>query len=203
MADDNAPLAGTKRDVTALCKRSWWVFLIGGIAAVAFGILAFARPGIALLVLSIFFAASVFVDGAVNAWAAVSNRDKDGWWIMLLIGLLGIGVGAYALFNPPLAMAAFVLLVGFMAVFLGVLLITLGYKVRKLTEREWLLYVAGVLSVIFGLLIAFRPLEGSLSVVWLIASWSIVIGIVRILFALKVRNLAERAETRLHGGTTA
>jgi len=29
----------------------------------------------------------------------------------------------------------------------------LGYKVRKATSREWILYVTGVLSVLFGILV--------------------------------------------------
>ena len=51
-AVDEKPIAAqAAKDVQAFCKRTWWVFLISGAAAVIFGILAFARPGIALLVL--------------------------------------------------------------------------------------------------------------------------------------------------------
>ena len=43
-------LAGTiAADARALCKRTWWVFLIGGLASLLFGVVAFAKPGIALL----------------------------------------------------------------------------------------------------------------------------------------------------------
>ena len=106
-------------DASALCRRTWWVFLIGGIASVVFGVLAFARPGLALFVLAIFFAAAILVDGAFNLVGAVQNRDKDGWWLMLLIGLLGVLVGAYALLNPPLSIVAFLLIVAFQAFVLG------------------------------------------------------------------------------------
>ena len=113
-------------DARALCRRTWWSFLVGGIAMLGFGVLAFARPGIALLVLSMFFAASILVHGAFNFVGALRNRDKDGWWIMLLIGLLGLGVGAVALLNPPVSMLAFVLLVAIEAIALGVFLLMLG-----------------------------------------------------------------------------
>ena len=36
-----------------------------------------------------FFAAAILVDGASNVLGAVQHREKDGWWIMLLIGILG------------------------------------------------------------------------------------------------------------------
>jgi uncharacterized membrane protein HdeD (DUF308 family) len=203
MAERGEVLKDIAGDVRGLCKRSWWVFLIGGIAAVVFGIIAFINPPTALLVIGIFFAAAVLVDGAVNIWGAVTNREKDGWWILLLIGVLGVVVGGYALFNPPVAMAAFVYLVAFMAVFLGVLTLILGWKIRQLTEREWLLYLTGGLSVLFGLLILFNPLAGSISVVWLIASWAIVIGVLRIWFAFKIKNFPDRVAERLDRGTPA
>ena len=62
-----------------LCKRAWWAFLIGGLASVAFGIMAFANPAVALLALAMFFAAFILIDGAANIWGALQNRDQEGW----------------------------------------------------------------------------------------------------------------------------
>ena len=186
-----------KHDARALCKRTWWVFLIGGIASVIFGILAFMNPAAALLVLGMFFAAYVLVDGAVNIWGAVSHRDKDGWWAMLLIGIVGVLIGGYALINPPVSMMALVFLIAMLAIFMGVLLLMLGWKIREAVKGEWMLYLTGGLSVLFGLMIFVRPAEGTLSVVWLIASWAILIGALRIFFAFKVRNLPERVSDKV------
>ena len=181
---DEKPIAAqAAKDVQAFCKRTWWVFLISGAAAVIFGILAFARPGIALLVLATYFAAMVFVDGAVNAWGALTNRDKDGWWVMLLLSILAVVVGGYALFHPALSMPAFVLLVAFTAIFIGMLLLTLGFKIRKESKQEWVLYLTGAVSVLFGALIILQPAAGSISVVHFIASWALLIGVLKIWFA--------------------
>ena len=185
------PLANAGGNIRKLCKRTWWVFLIGGIASIIFGVLAFINPAIALAVLALYFAAWVMVDGVVNVIGAVQHRDKDGWVFMLLMGILGVLVGAYALFNPPVSMMAFLYVVSFMAIIFGVLLITMGRRVREKIEREWILYVTGVVSIVFGVLIIFQPESGALSVVWLIASWAIITGLLRILFAFFVRNMAE------------
>jgi uncharacterized membrane protein HdeD (DUF308 family) len=189
-------LARVGGDAEALCRRTWWVFLIGGIAAVLFGVLAFTRPVAAWLVVATFFAAAILVDGVMNVVGSFSNRDKDGWWIMLLIGVLGVLVGGYALFNPLVSMAAFVYLVAFQAILAGVFLVMLGYKVRAVTEREWVLYITGGLSILFGMLVLVNPAAGGLSVIWLIAAWAVVTGVLRILFAFKVKALPDRV-TRL------
>lgn len=192
-------LAAAGQSVRSLCKRTWWVFLIGGIASVVFGVLAFINPGIALLVLGMFFAASILVDGAVNAWGAFQNRDKDGWWAILLIGLAGILVGGYALFNPPVSMMALVFLVAVMAVVIGVSLLVLGFKIRAETEREWMLYVAGGLSLLLGILMFLNPGLGGVSLVYTIAFWAILVGILRVFIAFKVKNLPEKVGDRLRG----
>jgi len=188
---------GARADV--LCKRTWWVFLIGGIASVIFGVLAFMEPMTAWLIVSMFFAASVLVDGVFNVIGAVQHREKDGWWIMLLMGALGVLVGGYALLNPPVSMMAFLYLMALEAIMLGVFLIMLGYKVRAATQREWILYLAGGLSVLFGILVVANPLAGSLSVIKLIAAWALVTGVLKIIFAFRVKNLPERVGDRIAG----
>ena len=191
MVDSAGVLGHMGADAQALVKRAWWVFVVGGVAMVVFGVLAFASPGIALFALATFFAASVLVDGVSNIVGSLQNREKDGWWILLLMGLLGAAVGGYALFNPPLSIMAFILLVAFEAMALGVFLVMLGYKVRKTTSREWLLYLTGGLSILFGILVIANPIAGSRTIVYVIATWSLMIGILKVAFGLKVRKLRD------------
>ena len=178
-------------DIRALCKRAWWVFLLTGIAAVVFGVLAFLNPGIALLVLALYFAAWLLVDGVVNIVGALRHRGHDGWVFILSMGILGVLVGGYALLNPPVSMVAFVYVVSFMAILLGISLIAMGRRVRELIEGEWVLYLTGALSILFGVLIVLHPGSGALSVVWFIAAWAVIIGILRIAFAFVVKNLRD------------
>jgi uncharacterized membrane protein HdeD (DUF308 family) len=192
MASNSAIGTSIGANAQALCRRTWWVFVVGGLASVLFGVLAFVNPGLALFVLSMFFAASILVDGAFHAVGALQHREKDGWWVMLLMGLLGLLVGGYALLNPPVSMVALIYLVAIQAILLGVFLVMLGYKVRKATTREWILYSAGALSVLFGILVIRNPLAGGISIVYMIACWAVVIGSLKILFGMKIKNLKGR-----------
>lgn len=190
------PVAG---DVREFCKRTWWMFLIGGIASVIFGILAFAQPGVALLVLSIWFAAWLLVDGIANLVGALSHRDKDGWLLGAGLGVLGIVVGGYLLLAPPVSMLAFLYTVAFFALLAGLTLVGMGWKIRKETEREWVLYLNGALCVVFALLLLFRVPLGGLTLIYLVAFWAIVFGALRIVFALKARKLVRNVAERVGG----
>jgi len=199
MTQAGSVLSGFGADAQALCKRTWWVFLVGGIAAVIFGVLAFVNPSAALVVLAMFFAAFVLVDGVFNVVGAVQHRGTDGWWVMLLIGILGLVVGGFALLNPPVGIMAFVLLVAIQAILLGVFTVMLGYRVRKATTREWILYVTGALSILFGIVVIARPAMGGLSIVYVIGAWAIVIGVLKVSFAFRVKNLPDRVGSTLAG----
>lgn len=196
MAGSADVLGSLDADVQALCRRAWWVFLVSGIASVVFGVLAFVNPLVALFVLAMFFAAYLLVDGVSNIVGSFQNRGKDGWWILLLIGILGTLVGGYALLNPPVSMLAFVYLVAFEALLLGAFLLMLGYKVRKATTREWILYLTGAISLVFGVLVLVNPAAGGVKIVYLIASWAIVVGVFKIAFAFKARNLRAQLSPR-------
>ncbi len=178
-----------RQGASELCKRTWWVFLVGGIASVVFGVLAFINPGVALMVLGLFFAAWVLVDGAANIWGALSNKDKDGWWLILVPGIAGVLAGGYALLNPPVSMIVFVYVVSFIVMFIGVTSLYLGWKIRKEIPNEWILYLSGALSVLFAILILMNPISGGISVVYVIGFWAILVGALRIWFALKVHKL--------------
>lgn len=184
--DCGAGDGGTQR----LCRRAWWAFFVGGLASVVFGLVAIVNPTIALFVLTSFFAASMLVDGVVNVAAGIRHRNKDGWWLLLMLGIAGIVVGGFALMNPALTMAAFVFAAAFMAIVAGASLIALGYRIRKESEREWLLYTTGGLSLLFGALVFFDPREYGPSLMVLIAVWALGIGAMRIWIAFRMRAVA-------------
>ncbi len=183
----DAPILG--QSVLTFFKRSWWAFLLGGIASTLFGLLALAAPGTALVVLALYFAASILIDGAVNVAGAIQNRGHEGWWVMLIFGIAGILIGGYALLNPPVSVAALIMLASIAALILGIALMTLGYKIRAATEREWMLYLAGALSIAFGIAMTLHPMFAGLSLALIAGAWALIVGVLRIMIAFKVRKL--------------
>lgn len=179
-------------------ERNWWLLLLRGLAAVLFGIAAFAWPGPTLAVLVLLFGAWMLVDGVAAVVDAIRYRDRIAHWGLWLIeGLLGIALGAATLVLPGLTAFALLMVVAAWAVASGVLRIAAAIQLRKRIEGEWLLALSGALSVLFGLLLALAPGAGLLSLAWLIGAWAILSGAVLVALAFRLRRAGRDLSARM------
>jgi uncharacterized membrane protein HdeD (DUF308 family) len=171
-------------------KRNWWVLVIRGICGIAFGVIAFAYPGLALATLVILFGAWVLVDGVFRIVGATAGRASDpDWGFHLIIGLLGVVVGFLTFSAPGLTALILVIYIGAWALMIGAVEIALAIKLRRELKGEWLLVLMGLASIIFAVVILWNPGPGALALLWLIASYAIVLGILAIIFGFRLRSL--------------
>ena len=172
-----------------LLKRSWWVLALQGVLGLTFGILAVLWPGATLLVLVALFAAWMLISGAAATYASLKNRRSDkAWWLVLLLGLVSFAAGVIAVFNPGMTILVLVLLMGANALITGVLQIVIAVRLRKTIEREWLLALAGIVSIVFGVLVLVFPAAGALAMVWLVSFYAVVTGALLLTLAFRARN---------------
>src|SRR6185369_14952207 len=121
----------------------------------------FTRPGVITLSLILLFGAYAFVGGITAIVSAIrAGREGEHWGALLLDGILGIIAAACAVAWPAAMALAFVWVIGFWAIFSGVLEIAAAIRLRKVIAHEWALALAGALSVVFGIITFFRPLAG-------------------------------------------
>jgi len=174
----------------------WWLFLIRGIAAIIFGILAFAWPGATLVVLVLFFGAFALVDGIASLIAAITGRGATAprWWLAI-IGLVGIAAGLLTFFWPAVTAVLLLYFIAGWAIAMGVFQIIGAIQLRKEIGNEWLLILSGVVSVLFGILLLAMPGTGLLALVWLIAIDAIIFGVLVIGFGLRLRKHKTAAAT--------
>lgn len=192
-----------KPGVTSMLQEiagNWWVLLIRGIAAILLGIFAFTWPGITLAILVIMFGIYALLDGVSAIGFGFANyRTDNSWWEMGLIGLLGILAGIITLIWPGITLIALLVVIGVWAIIRGVVEIFAAIRLRKMIAHEWLLILAGVLSMVFGAIVLLRPWMGAMAIVWLTGVWAILFGITAI--ALSVR--LNRVKHRLEAGPTS
>ena len=188
--------------LTALTKY-WWVFLVRGIFAIAFGIMAFAWPGITILTLVLLYAAHAIIDGATALGLAFSGHAPgQSWWAMVLVGVVGIGAGVGTFFWPGITAAILLAFVAMWAILRGIFEIVAAIHLRKHIENEWLLGLAGVASIAFGVMLLAWPAAGLVTIAWLIGANAIVFGALSIALAMRLKGVSSRtapppAETRV------
>jgi uncharacterized membrane protein HdeD (DUF308 family) len=171
--------------------RAWWVLALRGIFGIVFAVLALMWPGLTLLTLSVLFGAWALASGAVAVTGAVrQRRTDDDWWLPLLLGLVSIGAGIVALWNPVLTALVLVLVMGANALVSGVLDIVAAIRLRKAIRGEWMLALSGIASIIFGALVFLFPAAGAFALVWLISVYALVSGALLLVAAFRARALA-------------
>jgi len=179
-------------DLARTLARHWWVVLLRGLVAIAFGVLTFTRPAISLAALLLFFGAFVFADGVLHVWTAISDKERENRWLLLLGGLLGIGVGLLAFLTPGLTAIAVLFYIAIWAVATGLLDIVAAVRLRKEIEGEWLLGLGGLSSVAFGVVLLARPGTGALAVLWIIAAYAVAFGVILTLLSFRLKGLAKK-----------
>jgi uncharacterized membrane protein HdeD (DUF308 family) len=173
----------------AVLVANWWALVLRGIAAIIFGVLTFASPGVTIAVLVIFFGVYALIDGILAIISAIRAAEHHRHWTAFAIeGIVGILVGLFALFTPLGAAALFVYLLGAWALITGVLEIIAALRLRRHIPGEWALILTGVLSILFGIFVFFAPLAGLVALVWIIAVYAILFGILWITLGLRLRN---------------
>jgi len=166
------------------------MLLFRGIAAVLFGILTLVWPKLSLAVLVLLFGVFAVVSGITAVAAALRNREEQGWGFLLFEGILGILAGVVALVWPGIVALAFLYLLAAWAILTGILELVAPLAFPMRGGRAVLMVLAGLLSIVFGILIAAQPAAGLLTVVWLIGVYAIVFGVMYIAAYFESRSLA-------------
>lgn len=171
---------------------NWWAWLLRGILAIIFGVIAFTQPTTTALALVYVFGIYAIAEGVLNIWAALSGRADSKFWYIIW-GLISIIAGIIAFANPILTGITLVIVIGAWAIVTGIFEIIAGVKLRDEIEGEFWLILAGILSIIFGILIWRNVAVGALTIVWLIGIYAILFGITMIALAFKVKGIQDNA----------
>src|SRR6266496_1929307 len=171
-------------------KRHWWVPVIRGIAAIVFGIIAFVYPGITVATLVLFFGAWVLIDGIFRVVGAIGHRASDpDWGWHIVIGIVGIIVGLLTFHAPQITALALVIYIAAWALMIGASEIALAVKLRREIKGEWFLILMGLASIVFAMLLLWNPIAGAAALIWIMAWYAVILGVLGIIFGFRLRSL--------------
>lgn len=184
--------------------QNWWLFLLRGIFAVIFGLIALIFPGPTMLSLVLLFSAYMLVDGIAGIISAVRaiRRKEDRWGLLIFEGLLNIAVGVAAFLWPGLTVIAFVWLVAAWAIVTGGLMTAAGFRLN-MDHGRWWMVLGGLLSLAYGVLLIVAPLIGAIVLTWWIGAYALAFGIALVIFSFKLRSRQHERVSPTPLGTTA
>jgi len=170
-------------------SRYWWAFVARGVLAILFSILAYAWPRLTSATLGVLFGAYITIDGILLIVKATADwNGSEGRWLLMLEGFLGIGIGIMTLVSPSVTTIALVLCITAWGLGRGVLEIVTAIRLREEIEGESWMMVSGIASILFSVLLMLFAGAGALGLLWLIAAYTIISGVVLIVLGFRLRG---------------
>ena len=174
--------------------RYWWVFLVRGLLAIAFGIAALVWPQITVWALVIVFGVYVLIDGVLDLGMAIGGTGPGGtrlgggrrWWLVFM-GLLGIAAGLVAFFWPEITAVALLWVIAVWAIISGVIELMTAWTARAELNNEWMWVLAGVLSIALGILLLAQPGTGAVALIYWIGVLAIAWGVALCIVSFQVK----------------
>jgi uncharacterized membrane protein HdeD (DUF308 family) len=180
--------------------RSWWLVALRGSFALLYGVAAFVWSGLTLPLLVQFFGAYALVDGVLAAATAIGDGERGARGWLLLEGAVGIAAGLGPILWPGMAGSTLLYVVAAWAIVSGAVAIVAAANLREALDDDWLLALAGVSSILFGVYLAASPADGAQVAVGRIGVYAVVSGVLLLALGLRLRDLArsglDRREAR-------
>jgi len=168
----------------------WWVVLVQGIALLTIGALLVFNTAVTTVVLVVFIGWWWLISGLFELGSLFVDRTAWGW--RLLSGILSIAAGAYIIGAPLVGTA---IVIGFATILIGIdgMIIGVTQIAHAVRGAGWGRGVLGVLSLLFGAVIAFNWTTFAVALPWLWGVLAMLSGAVAIAGSFAVKRLLAEA----------
>ena len=166
-------------------QEKWWVPLVFGILSIILGAFFLIQPAVTSIVAAKFIGIYWIVAGIIQLIHMFQDHTAWGW--KLFLGGLSIVAGLFLVFADPLAAAlglgtAFVFVLGFWGIFMGIMMLIGAFK-----GGGWGAGILGALAVFLGIILIMSPLSGALALPWVVGIFLIIGGAFSIYQAFKIK----------------
>lgn len=172
-------------------RRVWPLLTIRGALMALFGIVTLVWPALTAVVVISVFGAYAVIDGVITiGYGLFRRRSGTGGRGWLAQGVIAIVAGAIALFWPAATGAVVLIVLGFWALLIGVVVTTIGWQLRTAGPRFWLWpFVLGLLGVVFGLVLIFQPAEALVALTTILGVMTLLSGSLLVYGGLRLRTM--------------
>jgi uncharacterized membrane protein HdeD (DUF308 family) len=180
---------GDAADVMARVGRHWGWILAFGVITVLVGILVLAWPGRTLIVVAVLFGIQLIVTGIFRFVAAFAADESGATRVLYaILGVFSLIIGLYAVRHIFITLLALGLLLGIFWVVSGTIEVFNALQHRTMgSSRGWTILL-GILSIVAGVVLLAYPGLSLLTLVWLLSIWLLVLGVMEIGLAFRLRS---------------
>jgi uncharacterized membrane protein HdeD (DUF308 family) len=112
-----------------------WLLVIAGIVGIAIGVYTAVSPQVTAVALVLLIGSFAIVRGAAEVGTAIWLRNLiENAWLYVLSGIVSIVFGAYLIVAPGAGAFAVLFVIGFYALFAGVMYVAIGLRLRGLNK---------------------------------------------------------------------
>ena len=112
-----------------------WLLVLAGILGIAIGVYTVVSPQVTAVALVLLIGSFAFVRGIAEVGTAIWLRNLiESAWLYVLSGIVSIVFGAYLIVAPGDGALAVLFVIGFYALFAGVLYIAMGLQLRGVNK---------------------------------------------------------------------
>jgi uncharacterized membrane protein HdeD (DUF308 family) len=170
-------------------KSNWIIFLVNGLIAILFGLLLLFVPD-GILKLTIYIGVLILLGGLIMFFISYRNMQAKKSYLLLMAGaILAIVAGAFIAFFPGLSLKIFLYIIGIWATIMGLAQIIMSVRMKGKVSHHELFTINGVLTLVFGLLLFYQPVNTVNTLMTIIGLLALIAGLILVYLAFKVRRI--------------
>jgi uncharacterized membrane protein HdeD (DUF308 family) len=180
-----------RADISERLGDAWWFLLVRGLLALTLGVVAIFWPGATLVFLIRLIAIYALIDGVLGVVGAFRTRDVGA---SLLPGVVSVLAGLVLLFWPEGTGRLLLIVLGLWALVQGVLMFLAGFQTDARDPDRSPTMAIGVAAAVIGLVVMLWPGTGAVTISWLIGIAALMVGVLLVSLALRLRGVDKRVE---------
>lgn len=176
----------------ALSRAAWQVILLAGVSSLVLGVLVLVWPGASLLAAGVLFGLYLLISGVFQLITAFGTHRATSLRVLAFVsGSLSILLGLFCFRGPMRSVLLLALWIGIGWIVRGITQTLAALSDRGMPARGWQILL-GVLTFAAGVVLIDSPVESVTVLTVLGGVWLLVVGVVEIATAIRVRAGARR-----------
>ncbi|WP_432156483.1 MULTISPECIES: HdeD family acid-resistance protein [unclassified Streptomyces] len=176
----------------ALSRAAWQVILLAGVSSLVLGVLVLVWPGASLLAAGVLFGLYLLISGVFQLITAFGTHRATSLRVLAFVsGSLSILLGLFCFRGPMRSVLLLALWIGIGWIVRGITQTLAALSDRGMPARGWQILL-GVLAFAAGVVLIDSPVESVTVLTVLGGVWLLVVGVVEIATAIRVRAGARR-----------